>query len=592
MQQKILRLLPRALSKALHKVLPGARLKARLSVLLAGLLSALLPTLPAVADVNVFSDRYAISIGETLQLTVEVNQRSTQRPDFSPLTKDFHFLGSKQMTVSSHAQGTNQYSTRWRILLRPRRAGDLKIPPLQLYNEQSQPLLISVTGDTGAAAVISREAYLESAVDNYELYQNTQLLYSQRLFSLNELPPMARMSEPDIPNTQILQLGEPRRYNRQIQGQNYQVTERNYALFPHQPGILTIPPAVFNAGPGTTELSSEPLQIDVLPKPTQKIKGYWLPARRLTLENMSDPVDQIILGDTLVRRIKVTAEGLTAEQLPALMSLRNELAELTIEDVILEQNTTAKGIISSRTEVVRITPKERGEVTLPAITIPWWNVANDKDSLAQLSAIVLRVEPAQDQAVITVAEVTQANSMGSTATAVTNKEPQSSADNTVKLLVWLLSAIATISSLGWLYSYTRLKRNQSNDVENPTYEMDNTSTVPIALNDSSDANSDQLTQLLQAEQDVFQKAINACNNDNPLEARLLTLEWARLFWPHNSFDNSNDLSELNSSKTLELLLIDMESYISGQESGEWSGDLLAEALVRIRESQLQQAEEV
>jgi len=87
---------------------------------------------------------------------------------------------------------------------------------------------------------------------------------------------------------------------------------------------------------------------------------------------------------------------------------------------------------------------------------------------------------------------------------------------------------------------------------------------------------------MQEEQQAFRLAIEACYNDQPLEARLLILDWARLFWPHNRFEDSLDLSDLKKSKTLELLLIDMESYISGSESGRWSGDLLAKALEHIR----------
>ena len=548
----------------------------------------LMVVLPVQAQVNVYPDRYTVSEGETIQLTVEVDQRASQRPDFSPLTKDFHFLGSKQMTVSSHANGDNQYSTRWRILLRPRSSGDLQIPALQLNNQRSQPVLITVNGDTGTAALMSRDAYIESAVDSYEVYQNSQLLYSQRLFHINELPAMAVQSEPEIDGVRITPLGEQRNYSRHINGQNYQVIEKNYALFPDRPGQLEIPAAYFSAGPGTAELSSAPIQIDILPRVAQKIRGYWLPARSLKLEDLTEADANLMLGESLVRTVRITAEGLTAEELPALVALRNELADISVEDIQLEQSNSPKGLISSRTEVIRITPKERGEVTLQAIAIPWWNTVKDKNQTAQLGAVTLRVIPAPEQA-------SETSVVPQPLTSTTPEMPGDTAqpDSSLNLLIWILSGIAAITSIGWLYSVASLRHKKT-----ATDQASDTTAVPPAtqLNSTQEISelpaqdAEKLTRLLQQEQDSFSLALEACNNDLPLEARLQILEWARLFWPHNQFNNSLDLSNLTNSQTLELLLIDMEGYICGAETGEWSGDLLAQALIHIRENQLKQTE--
>ncbi|WP_315984029.1 BatD family protein [Aliamphritea spongicola] len=56
------------------------------------------------------------------------------------MNKDFHFLGSKQMSVSSHTNGNNTYSSRWQILLRPRKSGELQIPEL-LINDEVSPTI-------------------------------------------------------------------------------------------------------------------------------------------------------------------------------------------------------------------------------------------------------------------------------------------------------------------------------------------------------------------------------------------------------------------------------------------------------------------
>lgn len=540
------------------------------------------------AQMNVHLDRYSIDEGETVLLTVEVDQRATQRPDFSPLTRDFHFLGSKQMTVSSHANGANQYSTRWRILLRPRGIGEFQIPSLQLNNESSQPLLLTVNGDQSAVAELSRDAFVESFVDTNETYVDSQVLYSQRLYFLKSLPPMATFSEPRPQNTRIIPLGEPQNYTRQHQGQTYQVIEKNYALFPQTPGRMTLEPAIFSAGPGTEELSSAPLILDILPRANQAIKGYWLPASHLQLSDDIEISAPLPLGQSLTRTLSVTAEGIPADQLPALMPLRNELASIEIVDVQTNEQLTGKGLVSSRTEVISITPTERGEVTLPAITIPWWNVTRDQSEKAQLPAVIIRVEPARPIP----AEMQPSPAQAGAAKAASISDEASPSDLTededshasLPLLIWLLAGLAAISSVGWLYSYATLKRQQhpiDKDDESAESAADTSMIKPLVNSDDA-----MLAQLAETEKRSFEAVLQACNHDRPLEARLQMLEWARLFWPQNEFNHSLDLSDMLNSKTLELLLIDMENYISGTEPGNWSGDLLAQALDRIRRRQL------
>ena len=563
-----------------------------------------LPLTAIQADMSVHLDRYSIDEGETVLLTVEVDQRATQRPDFSPLTKDFHFLGSKQMTVSSHANGANQYSTRWRILLRPRHPGELQVPALQLNGDASQPLLLTVNGDSSAIAELSRDAFVESHVDTNELYVDSQVLYSQRLYHLKSLPPMATFSEPRPANTLIIPLGEPQTYNRLYQGQTYHVIEKNYALFPESSGQITLEPAVFSAGPGTEELSSAPLTLDILPRANQTIKGYWLPASHVELKDAIDTTRPLPLGDSLSRTITLTAEGIPADKLPALMPLRNELATIEVTDVQLDQQLTGKGLISSRTEVVSITPTERGEVTLPAITIPWWNVNRDRSEKVQLAPVVVRVEPATQTtptAEVPVSKAPTAEAQAAEPLAMAKnpaisetddaadtdvqKQAQEQSGNSITLLIWLLAGLAIISSLGWLYSYATLRRQRDDETENTEEAMMSADMKPM-IEPLVSSEDETLAQLAEVEKSSFEAVLQACNADRPLEARLQMLEWARLFWPQIDFNHSLDVSEMLNSKTLELLLIDMENYISGTEQGVWSGDLLAEALQRIRSRQL------
>jgi len=563
-------------------------------------------TLPVQAQVNVSLDHYNISPADTIVLTLEIDQRAAQRPDFSPLTLDFHFLGSKQMTVSSHSNGNNQYTTRWRVLLRPRHSGELQIPVLQINNEQSSPLRLSVTGDSSPAAAINRDSFVESYIDTNELYISSQLLYSQRLYHRTELPPMANFSEPRIEHANTIVLGETNLYSTKLKGETYQVIEKNYAVFPNRTGQLTIPAATFSAGPGIPELQSETFSVDVLPQANQKKKGYWLPSSQVSITDDWQRPDIITPATPITRRITISATGLPAESLPALMPLRNELATIEVTDISLSQEYSNKGVISSRTETIVITPIERGEITLPEIRIPWWNITKDRAEHSVINPIILRVEPGQMNA----AEQTQHAPAAITTTATTtevNVEPAIADKFSAKteptlsvqpetansnFLTWLLTSIAIISALGWLYSYAALcklkQRRGPYGTETTDEEIEISEILPRHFSDENDIDYDA-TDLLKAElaeRDAFQATLSACEQDMALEARLLMLEWGRLFWPEVEINNSLNLSDICNSKTLDLLLIDMENHIDGTESDHWSGDLLAEALDKIRENLL------
>lgn len=565
--------------------------------------------LPVQAQVNVSLDRYSITPADTVQLTLEVDQRAAQRPDFSPLTRDFHFLGSKQMTVSSHSNGNNQYTTRWRVLLRPRHSGELQIPPLQINNEQSSPLLLSVAGDKSPASAINRDSFVESYVDTSELYINSQLLYSQRLYHRAELPPMANFSEPQIEHASTIPLGETNRYSTQLKGETYQVIEKNYAIFPERSGQLTIAPATFNAGPGIAELHSEAFSIDVLPQANQKKKGYWLPSSQVGITDDLQRPPVLTPATPITRRITISATGLPAAALPALMPLRNELATIEVTDISLSQEYSNEGVISSRTETILITPLERGEITLPEIRIPWWNIIKDRAEHSVINPIILRVEPGSKLAAgqTLVAEATPTAALTSKITAADGSNntaadaPEDISEQAVStqsapvnshFLTWLLTAIAVISALGWLYSYASLRKLKQQlrlyGPQTAEEEVQLSEILPQHFSDEDEFNYDaaELLTIELAERDAFQAALSACEQNMALEARLLMLEWGRLFWPEIEINSSIDLSDICNSKTLDLLLIDMENHIDGTETDGWSGDLLAEALDKIREKQL------
>lgn len=573
------------------------------------------------AQISVYLDRYAINSNETVLLTVEVDQRSARRPDFSPLNKDFHFLGSKQMSVSSHTNGNNSYSSRWQILLRPRISGELQIPGLLINQEISPTISLTVLPSQTRPTIARQDEFIEHNVDNNELYVNSQLLYSIKLFHQESLGQLAHLQQPAIDNAEVKPLGESRQYTTQFQGETYQVLEHNYAIFPLQPGQLVIPPASFRNGPGATEVTSPPLNIAVLNQAPQDPPGFWLPGSKVSItENWQMP-EPLVPGAAIKRTITLTAEGVPASNLPSLMPLRNELARIAIDEVILNEEVTSAGLISSRTEVITIIPTERGEVTLPQIVISWWNTERDRNERATLPSATLRVIPgsapisigeatAPTESRTTESLITQTESLTSTSEApvtvsmsatdnitinavmdsptaavpvIQQSATSAPQDNFLPFIVWLLAGVSILCALGWLYTFARLRKIKQ-DPFAPSMPLAQTNNADSAtIEDELDATDLMAIQI--AEEEAFSATIQACNQGMALEARLMMLEWARYLWPEQDIQNSMDMIDASGSKTLELLLIDLENHISEHDAEDWAGDLLAKALQKVRDRQ-------
>ena len=114
-------------------------------------------------------------------------------------------------------------------------------------NDASQSSTILVTEGTPKKAVNSDEdLFLEVEATPRNPYIQSQVFYTMRLYTKVDIS-QARLNEPELTDAVIERLGEDSSYNTQVNGVNYSVTERRYAIFPQKSGQLTIKPLVLTA---------------------------------------------------------------------------------------------------------------------------------------------------------------------------------------------------------------------------------------------------------------------------------------------------------------------------------------------------------
>jgi BatD DUF11 like domain len=85
-----------------------------------------------------------------LSLSASVSDGAPSTPDLSPLEPDFQILDRRVERRVSVTNGRRQEEVRLRLMLLPRRAGELDIPALTFGSARTQPLRLVVKGESPA----------------------------------------------------------------------------------------------------------------------------------------------------------------------------------------------------------------------------------------------------------------------------------------------------------------------------------------------------------------------------------------------------------------------------------------------------------
>ncbi|MBD2858036.1 protein BatD [Spongiibacter sp. KMU-158] len=370
---------------------------------------ALIFSLGAQAEMEVRAsvDRQQLSMDETFTLILQANSiRFSDVPDISPLNQDFHVLNQQESSSTSIINGELSSSRKWTYTLAPKREGDLTIPALTMGKYQTRPLTVSVRPDLRATQRSNEQVFLESDITPRSGPVQAQLDYTVKIFtSVNFLD--AALDPLEVENAVVESLGESR-YSTQISGQDYQVIERRYAIFPQSSGELQIPALTLQArvegyrrsmfDPGRQiyrRSQNHRVRID---PPAPAFSGQvWLPAKQLKLqEQWSQSPETVYVGDSLTRNITLRATGLLGSQLPALPEISLPGTKLYPDQAKIDKAVINGQLQGTRTESLAIIPTQAGELVLPEIRLPWWNTQTQKQEVAVLPERKIQVLASPD----------------------------------------------------------------------------------------------------------------------------------------------------------------------------------------------------
>ncbi|MCU0836124.1 MAG: BatD family protein [Chromatiaceae bacterium] len=386
----------------------------------------------AAAEVRARLSQESTAIDQPIQLVLEAETSGDARPDLSVLEADFQILDRRSQHSVSIRNGRRSERHALTLVLLPRRNGELEIPPIPFGGERSPPLRLTVTGepssiapsapllpspfgqgwdvpgadrgalpgpsmgalpfpqsapDTTATGLTSdAEALVEAEIAPTEVRVREQALLTVRVLADRPLP-AAALRDPKPQGARVLPLGEDR-YPLSRADRSYQVYERRYAVFADEPGLVEIGPIeVASAGyQGLTQASSPVLKLRVRTIPPGIPRSDWLPARKLTLTEAGPEVIRVRPGQTVERVITLTAEGVPAADLPRVVS--NAPFQLQQQPTAPElwDRRERGGIVGTRVDRIRLSPRELGVYRLPEIRLAWWGTEDGRAQTAMLPA--------------------------------------------------------------------------------------------------------------------------------------------------------------------------------------------------------------
>lgn len=346
--------------------------------------------LPAAAALRATVEPQVVDELDTTRLTIRDSGSSQTQPlDLEPLEQDFEVLTTQSASQYRSINGRVESWVEYQILLRPRRTGELTIPPIEVGGESTEPLTLQVRGiDPGLKDAIDRMVFFETKVTVDPVYVQAQTVLVRRLYYssgaqiYSDLPGV-----PQVPHAVVMPLGDATSTTTIRDGRRYGVIEQRFAMFPEQSGKLTIPAISVTssvrvqsngrARRSGVRVTTDPITVEVLPIPPEYPTGQpWLPARNLTLSDQWTPEgDHVGVGDPLRRTVSARVEGNVSSAIPPLEPTLPEANFRRYPEPPNLQDDAGHGTLRGlREQSYSIIPTAPGTVTMPPTEVTWWDV--------------------------------------------------------------------------------------------------------------------------------------------------------------------------------------------------------------------------
>ena len=444
-----------------------------------------------------------LSTNEVFNLQVAY-MGAAHREDFDPsaLNKDFT-QGSVQFGSSRYSiNGKVTLRSEWNISLATNKSGNVIIPSFEINGVKTDPITLHVSNDPSTPKQSDLISF-DDSISKTTLYPKEMATFTSRLLVKTDPRGLqsTKLTPPSGDGLNIEPIGQPNQYQKIINGIETTVVEQEYRVTAEQSGTHQLIPTRLQASvisisrtTGTrrivpVDVQSDPITLTVKEKPAS-YQGAWLPTQSLTLQqawqdsegNMLDSSTAIdaTVGQPITRILALVVQDVSAESLPDIKIDYPNSVRVYSEKPKFGQGKSGNTVMTLKQVII---PKKSGEITLPSVSVPWWNSKANQAETAKVNGVTLKAKVDENAPQRSQAPSAQPESAANATTNDKDAELQIAPTSNITNASFWPYTTALFAAL-WLITLVLLVLQKRKQPQLPTEEITSSKAQPISFIDA------------------------------------------------------------------------------------------------------------
>lgn len=342
-----------------------------------------------------------VALGQDVQLILKKKDNASNGlpdglPDFSPLEKDFSIVGTQQSHTFQNINGVTHQEDTWTILMNPKHQGKIMIPALVWGQEKSQVISLDVQAmdkTQTSSNQIGESVFLKWDIEPQNPMVHEQVKIKLKIYHSEPLLD-AKLTPPSVENGLLFALDSQTHLFEIVNNQRYQVEQYRYIVYPQTKGKMRIHAPILDALeygmiPTPIHQTLAEKTLSVMPSSSKNA----VPAENLMYQERL-PLSSKIglpLGDTIVRKIEIIAQGLPAQLIPDIQPSCGQGCKVYMNPPKVDNQMQGGQLFGHKIFEITYLPQQQGATQLEAIDIPWFNTQTRQSKVLKIPAIPIEI---------------------------------------------------------------------------------------------------------------------------------------------------------------------------------------------------------
>jgi len=547
--------------------------------ILAGLLFTLSAQANAALKITASVNQNPVVQGNSFILEIRANESiSASDWDSSALLTNFVVGRTSSNSQSSYFNGKTTHITTLTTVLMARNIGAYTIPAFTIDGATTQPIKVNVISSTTASnrGLNDRNIELKVNISDQNIYVGQQFIYTTTLYiAQNTKMQSGNLTEPTVVDGVVRQIGKDENSSKIVSGRRFETITRQYAITVNTAGNTTISPSRFEGQVSTAKrgyrfgsvtpviIQADTLNLNIQAQPTN-YKGEWLVSDFVQLDEELQPLQNSYQqGESITRTITLTVANVDKSALPDLAISWPQTAKIYPDKPQFTSFAQQGNYFSQQVLSFAIIPNQIGELTLPALSIPWFNNKTQQQEWATLPARTVTIEPSESSVLVENNVNKQNAETDSTPSLATNNSEQTNiqtsptvtAESSIwRWLTFIFAGLWLLTCAAWFF-LRKSNHKTNNQKVADTVKPDN----------------------------IWPQLETALNNNDAKQSSQLLHAWFKQQWPEIKDANlaSLPMSQECLQTCQELLTI---TYGKNTDVANWKGKKLLAQLIKFRNS--------